>query len=115
MRFEAWLLPVFLAARHGLSGWLIEKKAVPTNASRVALYVTLPLAFAVLWSVYCYCTYAHALLFFQHQTVATNFWYFEEYPHNIGYSLASLPGVALFCMGPPAAGIAGLTWCMRGG
>lgn len=48
VRFEAWLLPVFLAAGHGLSGWLIEKKVVPTNASRVALYVTLPLAFAVL-------------------------------------------------------------------
>jgi hypothetical protein len=113
MRFEGWVIPVFLAAAHLTSERRSGKRLISRDLAHMAGFLIGTLAFPLLWSLYCYLQFGDAL-FFQHQTVADNALYFKNHARSLIYTLAFFPAVALFSMGPMAApAIIGLLLSLR--
>jgi hypothetical protein len=82
MRFEGWVIPVFLAAAHLTSEWRSGKRLISRDLAHMAGFLIGTLAFPLLWSLYCYLQFGDAL-FFQHQTVADNALYFKNHARSL--------------------------------
>lgn len=106
MRFDAWVLPAFLAI--ALAGDLWMRR--PADAGwaavrRIVAFVAFSSVFSVLWTGYSWWKFGDPFAF-QHSTVAENALFFAEHPPRTAYILAFLPAIVLATLGPLGAAVA---------